>query len=70
MTLRDVLPFIRAWSENPQSVGAIAPSSTALAELTRARRAATGDPCSSSGAGTGVFTEGAAGPRAVCGKRT
>jgi phosphatidylethanolamine/phosphatidyl-N-methylethanolamine N-methyltransferase len=57
MTLRDVLPFIRAWSENPQSVGAIAPSSTALAELITGEIARDRGPVLELGAGTGVFTE-------------
>jgi phosphatidylethanolamine/phosphatidyl-N-methylethanolamine N-methyltransferase len=57
MTLRDVLPFLRAWTENPQTVGAIAPSSAALADLITREIAPDTGQVLELGAGTGVFTE-------------
>lgn len=56
MSMRDVLPFQRALSSAPLSVGAIAPSGSALAELiTREITPAVG-PVVELGPGTGVFT--------------
>jgi phospholipid N-methyltransferase len=57
MTLRDVLPFFRAWTTNPQRVGAIAPSGAALADLITSEIAPGAAPVLELGSGTGVFTE-------------
>jgi phospholipid N-methyltransferase len=57
MTFRDVLPFLRAWSANPQTVGAIAPSGAALAGLITSEIAPDAAPVLELGAGTGVFTQ-------------
>ena len=57
MTLRDVLPFLRAWTANPQRVGAIAPSGAALADLITREIVPHAAPVLELGSGTGVFTE-------------
>lgn len=54
--LADVLPFFRAWTEDPRRVASITPSSRALADLiTREISAETGSVLEL-GPGTGVFT--------------
>lgn len=56
MTIRDVLPFLRAWSAAPLSVGAIAPSGPALADLITREITPASGPIVELGPGTGVFT--------------
>lgn len=56
MTMRDVWPFLRAWTSNPSRVGAIAPSGGALADLMTREIDATSGPVIELGPGTGVFT--------------
>ncbi|MGJ4859141.1 class I SAM-dependent methyltransferase [Labrys sp. KB_33_2] len=56
MTLRDVLPFLRALSSDPLSVGAVAPSGPALAELITREITPSSGPVVELGPGTGVFT--------------
>lgn len=57
MTLRDVLPFLQALTNDPQRVGAIAPSGAALADLITSEIAPETAPVLELGAGTGVFTQ-------------
>lgn len=57
MTLKDTLPFIRAWTANPRRVGAIAPSGAALADLITREIAPETAPVLELGSGTGVFTQ-------------
>ena len=56
MTIRDVLPFLRALSSAPLSVGAVAPSGPALAELITRDITPSSGPVVELGPGTGVFT--------------
>lgn len=56
MTAMDTLVFIRAWISNPLQVAAIAPSSTALANLITHEISADSGPVLELGPGTGVFT--------------
>ncbi|MDT3375778.1 methyltransferase domain-containing protein [Labrys neptuniae] len=56
MTMRDVLPFLRALNSDPLSVGAIAPSGPALAELITREITSSSGPVVELGPGTGVFT--------------
>lgn len=56
MLKQDVLPFVRAWLDNPLRMSAVAPSSAPLAELIT-RAIGPGDaPVLELGPGTGVFT--------------
>lgn len=56
MFKQDVLPFFRAWLDNPLGVAAVVPSSSPLAEL-MTREILPGDaPVLELGPGTGVFT--------------
>src|SRR5262245_10355611 len=55
-TIRDAMTFLRAWVRHPRRVGAIAPSSCALADLITAEIAPPSAPVIELGAGTGVFT--------------
>ncbi|WEX07705.1 methyltransferase domain-containing protein [Chelativorans sp. AA-79] len=55
-TPSDVLPFLRAWLSNPWRVSAIAPSSSALADLITSEIGPKSAPVLELGAGTGVFT--------------
>lgn len=52
----DVLSFLRTWASDPATVGAIAPSSTVLAELIASEITAMSAPIIELGPGTGVFT--------------
>jgi phospholipid N-methyltransferase len=52
----DWLMFLRRWLRNPLTVGAIAPSSDALAQAMVSATAALTGPILELGAGTGVFT--------------
>jgi len=56
MTMRDVFPFLKAWTSAPGVVGAIAPSGQALAELITREISAASGPVVELGPGTGVFT--------------
>ncbi len=53
---KETLTFLRAWAKNPRSVGAIAPSSPALAGLITREITSAHAPIVELGAGTGVFT--------------
>ncbi|MEX2615937.1 MAG: methyltransferase domain-containing protein [Alphaproteobacteria bacterium] len=52
----DVLPFVRAWLNDPLRVGAALPSGTALASVITADISAATGPVIELGAGTGAFT--------------
>lgn len=52
----DVVPFLRAWLAHPLRVSAIAPSSSALADLITRELTPSSAPVLELGAGTGVFT--------------
>eukprot|EP00439_Symbiodinium_sp_Y106_P089635 s1_g2171.t1 len=54
--IRETLTFLQAWAKNPRSVGAIAPSSPALAGLITREITSAHAPIVELGAGTGVFT--------------
>ena len=54
--IRETLTFLQAWARNPRSVGAIAPSSPALAGLITREITSAHAPIVELGAGTGVFT--------------
>lgn len=54
---RDALRFLQAWMCDPAGVGAIAPSSAALAELMTADITPETGPVMELGPGTGVFTQ-------------
>jgi phosphatidylethanolamine/phosphatidyl-N-methylethanolamine N-methyltransferase len=56
MEYQDLLHFFRSWTRNPQRVGAIAPSSAALAEAITKEITAASSPVIELGPGTGVFT--------------
>lgn len=56
MIKRDVLSFFQAWANDPGSVGAVAPSSSALAELMASEISSESGPVVELGPGTGVFT--------------
>jgi len=56
MLKQDVLPFFRAWLDNPLGVAAITPSSSPLAELITREIALDDAPVLELGPGTGVFT--------------
>ncbi|WP_028033373.1 class I SAM-dependent methyltransferase [Chelativorans sp. J32] len=55
-TPSDVVPFLRAWLAHPLRVSAIAPSSSALADLITSEIRPSAAPVLELGAGTGVFT--------------
>ncbi len=54
--IKETLTFLLAWIRNPRSVGAIAPSSPALAGLITREITSAHAPIVELGAGTGVFT--------------
>jgi phospholipid N-methyltransferase len=54
--IRDVLLFLRTWAGHPLQVGAIAPSSAALAQLITRDITSSSAPVLELGPGTGVFT--------------
>ncbi|MCC9621235.1 methyltransferase domain-containing protein [Thalassospira sp. MA62] len=54
--MTDILPFIKAWVNNPRAVSAISPSSAALAELITSEVRKDCGPVLELGPGTGVFT--------------
>ena len=54
--MTDTLAFLRAWLADPQRVGALAPSSPALAEAITAEITPESAPVIELGPGTGVFT--------------
>jgi phospholipid N-methyltransferase len=54
---RDAITFLRSWASQPRRVGAIAPSSSALAELICSEIDADCAPLLELGPGTGVFTQ-------------
>lgn len=56
MMTQDVLSFFRAWTSDPVSVGAIAPSGAALAQAITREITPSEAPVIELGAGTGVFT--------------
>ena len=56
MATTDIAHFLRAWLAEPLRVGAIAPSSAALADLITSEITAASAPVLELGAGTGVFT--------------
>ncbi|MFN4282735.1 MAG: class I SAM-dependent methyltransferase [Alphaproteobacteria bacterium] len=56
MLKQDVLPFFRAWLDNPLGIAAITPSSSPLAELITREIAPADAPVLELGPGTGVFT--------------
>jgi phosphatidylethanolamine/phosphatidyl-N-methylethanolamine N-methyltransferase len=56
MSMADLGPFLRAWMANPRRVGAIAPSSRALAQAVTAEITVASAPVIELGPGTGVFT--------------
>jgi phosphatidylethanolamine/phosphatidyl-N-methylethanolamine N-methyltransferase len=56
MMKQDVLPFFRAWLDNPLGVAAITPSSSPLAELITREISPEDAPVLELGPGTGVFT--------------
>src|SRR3546814_7721642 len=55
-TMTDVLPCLRALISDPQRVSALAPSSTALADLITSEITPASAPVIELGPGTGVFT--------------
>lgn len=56
MTTRDLLHFLRCWISDPIGIGAIAPSSTALARLITSEITCRSGRVIELGAGTGAFT--------------
>ena len=56
MLKQDVLPFFRAWLDNPLNIAAITPSSSPLAELITRKITPDEAPVLELGPGTGVFT--------------
>lgn len=56
MLKQDVLPFFRAWLDNPLGIAAITPSSSPLAELITREIEPSDAPVLELGPGTGVFT--------------
>ncbi|HEY4135251.1 MAG TPA: methyltransferase domain-containing protein [Alphaproteobacteria bacterium] len=56
MFKQDVLPFFRAWLDNPLGVAAITPSSSVLADLITSEIKPESAPVLELGPGTGVFT--------------
>jgi phospholipid N-methyltransferase len=56
MFKQDVLPFFRAWLDNPLGVAAITPSSSVLADLITSEIRPESAPVLELGPGTGVFT--------------
>lgn len=56
MTPHDVLSFFRAWTRDPLRVGAISPSSTALADIITSEITPSAAPVIELGPGTGAFT--------------
>lgn len=52
----DPLHFLRAWAADPQRVGAVAPSGSALADLITSEITPAAGPVLELGPGTGVFT--------------
>ncbi len=56
MLKQDVLPFFRAWLDNPLGVAAVVPSSSPLAELITREISPEDAPVLELGPGTGVFT--------------
>ena len=56
MLKQDVLPFFRAWLDNPLNIAAITPSSSPLAELITREITPDEAPMLELGPGTGVFT--------------
>jgi phospholipid N-methyltransferase len=56
MLKQDVLPFFRAWLDNPLGVAAVVPSSFPLAELITREISPDDAPVLELGPGTGVFT--------------
>ncbi len=54
---RDTMTFLRSWMQQPRCVGAIAPSSSALARLICSEVDASCAPVLELGPGTGVFTQ-------------
>jgi phosphatidylethanolamine/phosphatidyl-N-methylethanolamine N-methyltransferase len=56
MWCQDTLSFFRSWVRDPRRVGAIAPSSTELADVITSEITAANSPVIELGPGTGVFT--------------
>lgn len=56
MLKQDVLPFFRAWLDNPLGIAAVVPSSSPLAELITRDISPDDAPVLELGPGTGVFT--------------
>lgn len=56
MLKQDVLPFFRAWLDNPLGIAAVVPSSSPLAELITCEISPEDAPVLELGPGTGVFT--------------
>lgn len=56
MSVRDAFSFLRAWSNAPGRVGAVLPSSAALADVITSEISSTTGPVMELGPGTGVFT--------------
>lgn len=56
MSVRDAFSFLRAWSNAPGRIGAVLPSSAALADVMTSEISAASGPVMELGPGTGVFT--------------